>query len=571
MSYLALARKYRPDDFENIVSQRHITETLKNAIRLGRISHAYLFCGPRGTGKTTTARVLAKSLNCEKGPTPTPCGECTVCIEVAKVSSPDVFEIDAASNRGIDDIRELRENVRYAPVGGRYKIYIIDEVHRLTREAFDALLKTLEEPPPHVIFMFATTDPQALPPTILSRTQRYDFKRIPISSLAEAVNSIAQKEGLTIEAEASLMIAKKADGSLRDALSLLDQLSSFSENKIDGEKAAEILGLVKTELLSEVSESIINGDTKTALEKLISFVQAGGDAQEFAEALTGYIRSLLLIKNGVTDREIVEFDRNQIDHASEIISEIDSVDILRFFTILADYKAAVKSGQDPIFSLESAIVKMSSMDRAVSIEKLLKNGVQVNTTSNPEKKNDKVRRFVDLSPNNGLNGSNRNNLKNNIPNGNNQPPIIPPEGTTSNGNSNDVMMKSTGAGDVNLKRLQDEWFEFSKYVSNTDKRLFVFIKISEPMNIENGTLTLKVNSPSKFQIGQMSKPDNKSALERMFEQYFGSKYIFKYVQGSTEDINNMNNSGGPNPEKLFNGSPGVKKLFDLLGGEFISQ
>jgi DNA polymerase-3 subunit gamma/tau len=241
MSYLALARKYRPGNFENIVSQHHITTTLKNAVELGRISHAYLFCGPRGTGKTTTARVLAKALNCEKGPTPEPCGVCTVCVEIARCSSPDVFEIDAASNRGIDDIRELRENVRYAAVGGRYKIYIVDEVHRLTKEAFDALLKTLEEPPSHVIFIFATTEPQALPPTILSRTQRYDFKRIPVSALAEAINSIAQKESLTIDPDAALMVAKKADGSLRDAISLLDQLSSFSENRIDVARAAEVL------------------------------------------------------------------------------------------------------------------------------------------------------------------------------------------------------------------------------------------------------------------------------------------------------------------------------------------
>jgi len=570
MSYLALARKYRPDDFEHIVSQRHITETLKNAIRLGRISHAYLFCGPRGTGKTTTARVLAKSLNCEKGPTPTPCGECAVCQEVAKGSSPDVFEIDAASNRGIDDIRELRENVRYAPVGGRYKIYIIDEVHRLTREAFDALLKTLEEPPSHVVFIFATTDPQALPPTILSRTQRYDFKRIPVSSIAEAVNSIAQKEGVTIEAEASLMIAKKADGSLRDALSLLDQLSSFSENKIDGQKAAEILGLVKTELLAEVSESIINGDTKTALEKLINFIHDGGDAQEFAEALTGYIRSLFLIKNGVTDQEIVEFDKSQTDHALEMISEIDSVDILRFFTILADYKAAVKSGQDPIFSLESTIVKMSSMDRAVSIESLLKSGIQNIQPLSPEKKNDSGKRLSDLAPNNKPNNNNRNKL-NNHNSFNNQPPIIPPADTTSTGIPNDISMKSKGSGDINIERLRNEWFEFSKFISNTDKRLFVFIQITEPMKIEKNILTLKVNSPSKFQIGQMSKPVNKSALEKMFDRYFGTKFIFKFVQGSAEDIGNMNNSGVPNPEKIFNGSPGVKKLFDLLDGEFIGQ
>ncbi|NLI15737.1 MAG: DNA polymerase III subunit gamma/tau, partial [candidate division Zixibacteria bacterium] len=189
MTYLALARRYRPADFESILAQKRITRTLANAITTGRISHAYLFCGPRGTGKTSTARVLAKSLNCKNGPTATPCGECSNCLEIKQGNSPDVFEIDAASNRGIDDIRELRENVRYSPAASRYKIYIIDEVHRLTHEAFDAILKTLEEPPPHVIFIFATTEPQALPATILSRTQRFDFRRVPVSALAEAINN----------------------------------------------------------------------------------------------------------------------------------------------------------------------------------------------------------------------------------------------------------------------------------------------------------------------------------------------------------------------------------------------
>ena len=206
MSYLALARRYRPEDFTKILAQNHITKTLTNAVSSGRISQAYLLCGPRGTGKTSTARVLAKSLNCETGPTSTPCCECINCKEIKAGISPDVFEIDAASNRGIDDIRELRENVRYAPVSSRYRVYIIDEVHRLTQEAFDALLKTLEEPPPHVVFIFATTEPQNLPATILSRTQRFDFKRVPVSVLAETVNNVAKSEGLEIEPKAAVLM-----------------------------------------------------------------------------------------------------------------------------------------------------------------------------------------------------------------------------------------------------------------------------------------------------------------------------------------------------------------------------
>jgi len=280
MSYLALARRYRPDDFSGILAQNHITKTLTNAVSSGRISQAYLFCGPRGTGKTSTARVLAKSLNCEKGPTPTPCSECNNCKEIKAGVSPDVFELDAASNRGIDDIRELRENVRYAPVASRYKIYIIDEVHR----AFDALLKTLEEPPAHVIFIFATTEPQQLPATILSRTQRFDFKRVPVSTLAEAVNDVAKTEEMEIEPKAALLIARKADGSLRDALSLLDQLTSFSDGKITTESTSEILGLVKSDFLFDITSAIISHDTAAALEMFSIYFNEGGDIDELARA-----------------------------------------------------------------------------------------------------------------------------------------------------------------------------------------------------------------------------------------------------------------------------------------------
>ncbi len=372
MSYLALARRYRPNDFDGILSQNHITTTLKNAVVSGRISHAYLLCGPRGTGKTTTARVLAKALNCEKGPTPEPCGECTVCKEITAGSSPDVFEIDAASNRGIDDIRELREKVRYSPIGGRYKIYIIDEVHRLTKEAFDALLKTLEEPPAHVIFIFATTQPQALPATILSRTQRYDFKRIPISALVNAVNAIASEEGITIDPAAALLVAKKADGSFRDALSLLDQLSSYSDSAIDAARTAEILGLVKTEFLRDLTQAIITRDAPATLAKLGEFIKSGGDAMELAEALSAYFRALLLIKNGVDDIEQLELDVTEFDDARQMVADIDIVDLLRYFTVLADYRSLVKQGLDPIYSFETSVVKMASMDRAMSLEELFK-------------------------------------------------------------------------------------------------------------------------------------------------------------------------------------------------------
>jgi DNA polymerase-3 subunit gamma/tau len=555
MSYLALARRYRPGDFDTILSQHHITTTLKNAVSSGRISHAYLFCGPRGTGKTTTARVLAKALNCEKGPTAEPCGECTVCREITIGSSPDVFEIDAASNRGIDDIRELRENVRYSPVGGRYKIYIIDEIHRLTREAFDALLKTLEEPPSHVIFVFATTDPQALPATILSRTQRYDFRRIPVSALAEAVNSVARKEGLSIDPNAALLVAKKADGSLRDALSLLDQLSSFSDSNIDLEMAADILGLVKTDMLFTIAQAVIGHDAAGALSQLSEFIRSGGDPPELAAALSGYIRTLLLIKNGIDDTELLELDKAELEKASKLVAEIDPVDILRYFTALADYKWSVKQGQDPAFALEATVVKMAAMDRAISLEELLK-GAQMDSISRgfaggsgrntPAKKN---QRESDKSIRSGVLG----------------------KSAAENSPANTIPKRKKSGGSLSLEAISAEWDDFCRFVFKRDKAIFAHLGMCRPTVFDDGLLTIAVNGNGNFQYEQLSRPRKKSALKSLLEEYFSSGFKLKLLAGSyrAEDRDPM--PANRKSEEEFEGSPGVKKLFDLLGGEIIGQ
>jgi len=250
MSYVVIARRWRPQQFNEIIGQEHVSKTLSNAIANNRIAHSYIFTGPRGVGKTTTARILAKAVNCEKGPTPHPCNECASCKAITVGNSMDVLEIDGASNRGIDEVRNLRENIRYAPTQGKYRIYIIDEVHMLTKEAFNALLKTLEEPPEHAMFIFATTEIHRVPATILSRCQRFDFRRIPLKTIMEHLRRICDGEKIDIQEEALLQIAKKADGSMRDAQSILDQLISFSGNKIAFEDVAQALGVIHQDLFS---------------------------------------------------------------------------------------------------------------------------------------------------------------------------------------------------------------------------------------------------------------------------------------------------------------------------------
>ena len=296
MSYEVFARKYRPQTFDDLVGQMHVSHTLKNAVAQNRLAHAYLFVGPRGVGKTSTARILAKSLNCVKGPTITPCGVCDNCREIAGGNSLDVIEIDGASNNSVEDVRQLRENVRYAPAKGRYKIYLIDEVHMLSSAAFNALLKTLEEPPPHVKFIFATTEPQKVLPTILSRCQRFDLHRIPANLIAQHLQFIAGKEKITLEPAAAHAIARGAEGGLRDAESMLDQLVAFCGEKISEADVLNVFGFTSQQTVASLTEKILRGETANAVQLLHEQSEAGKDMMRLMSDLISYLRDLLVFK-----------------------------------------------------------------------------------------------------------------------------------------------------------------------------------------------------------------------------------------------------------------------------------
>jgi len=296
VSYEVFARKYRPQTFDDLVGQAHVSRTLKNAVAQNRLAHAYLFVGPRGVGKTSTARILAKSLNCIKGPTITPCGECDNCREIAAGNSLDVIEIDGASNNSVEDVRQLRENVRYAPAKGRYKIYLIDEVHMLSPAAFNALLKTLEEPPEHVKFIFATTEPQKVLPTILSRCQRFDLHRIPANLIAQHLQFIARKEKITLEPPAAHAIARGAEGGLRDAESMLDQLVAFCGNKISENDVLNVFGFTSEQTVIDLTGRILRGETPDAIDLLHQQSESGKDMMRLMSDLISYLRDLLVFK-----------------------------------------------------------------------------------------------------------------------------------------------------------------------------------------------------------------------------------------------------------------------------------
>ena len=296
MAYMALYRKWRPQDFSDLIGQEHISETLSNAITTGKVAHAYLFSGPRGTGKTSTAKILAKALNCEHGPTPSPCNNCVCCQKINDGSFMDVFEIDAASNRGIDEIRDLRETVKFAAVDGRYKVYIIDEVHMLTTEAFNALLKTLEEPPAHVVFILATTEVHKVPVTIQSRCQRYDFKRITQKDILQRLISIAEQMNINVDKEALSIIAIQADGGMRDALSLLDQCLAFTKDKLTVDEVRKVLGLVGHDWIWQITDALANKDAQTILTILDNVIAQGKEIKQLLNELILHFRSIMLYK-----------------------------------------------------------------------------------------------------------------------------------------------------------------------------------------------------------------------------------------------------------------------------------
>ncbi|MEW6619772.1 MAG: DNA polymerase III subunit gamma/tau [bacterium] len=359
MSYLVLARKYRPKIFSELIGQPHIKETLSNAITSNRLAQAYLFTGSRGTGKTTTARILAKCLNCLNGMSITPCGKCSSCEEIAGGYSMDVIEIDGASNRGIDEIRELRERVKFLPAKAKYKVYIIDEVHMLTNEAFNALLKTLEEPPPHVIFVFATTEPHKVPQTILSRCQRFDFKRIPISEICKLLKYIAEEEKIEIDDLTLISIAKAAEGSMRDAESILDQVVSYCGDKVSQEDVVTILGIVKQEVLFTFCEAIIAASANKIIQLLNEIIDKGLDLSQFVRELMMHLRNLLIIKTGCRPDSVIDLTSEGIKLLESQSSQLGQEQLLNLIEALQ--KANENMRLFPLQArliLEIALIKM---------------------------------------------------------------------------------------------------------------------------------------------------------------------------------------------------------------------
>ena len=380
MTHQAIARKWRPRVFEEIAGQTHVTRTLQNAIRLGRVHHAFLLTGARGVGKTSAARVLARALNCEKGPAVNPCNECAHCTEMLAGTFPDLIEIDAASHNSVDDIRDLVDRVRYTPQRGKYKVYIIDEVHMVTKQGFNALLKTLEEPPDHVLFILATTDPQKLLDTVISRCQRFDFKMIPVRTIFELLQHVSEAEGVTIPESSLMSIAREGGGSMRDAQSLLDQVLSFSSGSVTEEEVAEILGFIDRSVLYDVLEATVGGDPRASIEQLARVTRFGYDTRTFAGQLLEAVRNTSVVSLVPEAGSLLDLPDDEIARLRALADGKAPEQLQQQFDILAGAVDAIASSEQPHLLLEMAAVRMASVRPFVAIEAIARRLIKLERT-----------------------------------------------------------------------------------------------------------------------------------------------------------------------------------------------
>lgn len=373
MSYMALYRKWRPDEFEEVKGQEHVVTTLKNQIIHDRIGHAYLFCGTRGTGKTTVAKLFAKAVNCEHPLSDgSPCNECATCKTISSGSSLDVIEMDAASNNGVDNIRDIRENVQYSPTAGKFKVYIIDEAHMLSGGAFNALLKTLEEPPSYVIFILATTESHKIPITIRSRCQKYDFRRIGLEVIYGRLMELLQREGIEAEEKAIRYVAKVADGSMRDALSLLDQcISYYLGQTLTYEKVLEVLGAVDVEIFTELMRYVIAGDTTQALRMVDDVIWQGRELSQFVSDFTWYMRNLLLIKSSDTMSDQLDISSDNLDSMKQIADEVPMNALMRYIRVFSELSTQIRYSTQKRVTLELAVIKLTTPQMEMDTESIL--------------------------------------------------------------------------------------------------------------------------------------------------------------------------------------------------------
>ena len=499
MSYLVLARKYRPQTFEQVVKQDHVTRTLTNAISADRVAHAILFSGPRGTGKTTVARILAKAMNCKEGPVQIPCNECRSCREITIGSAVDVFEIDGASNNSVDQIRELRENVKYMPAHSLYKIYIIDEVHMLSIAAFNALLKTLEEPPPHVMFIFATTEPRKIPITILSRCQRHDFRRIDVESISKHLKEICAKEGVEIAVESLGLIAREAGGSMRDGLSLLDQVMSCTKGTITHEQMIDILGVIDREILFNLSKAILRADIPEVLDILDEIYSAGHDMKKLYADLIEHFRNLLVVKMVKKTDKLVDIPSHEIDLMIDQVKEVPATFLNQLFELLFREEISILNSTQPRLAIEMVFIKMFQIKPALPIDVLIE-------------KLDNLRKDIYEAKANSRDAENK--------------PVFQDDGESSQTTSGEVAgtaesIEPFPAPPLDLyENIDSTWVKLLSIFSEKYPSLAANLKYSSIKSLDHKRLEIEVNG-NDFNINMVMKHKNRDIIKKVCSDFFG--------------------------------------------------
>ncbi|MDO8535662.1 MAG: DNA polymerase III subunit gamma/tau [Candidatus Omnitrophota bacterium] len=552
MSYIVFARKYRPQAFDEVIGQSHITTTLENAIAQNRVAHAYIFAGPRGVGKTTTARIFAKALNCERGPTSDPCNKCPSCLEITQGSSLDILEIDGASNRGIDEIRNLRETVKFSPSKGRFKVYIIDEVHMLTMDAFNALLKTLEEPPAHVKFIFATTQAHKVPPTILSRCQRFDFRRISIKDIVDSLKAIAKKEGLKVDDDVLILMAKHSDGSMRDAQVVLDQISSFADGKISLEDASKILGAVSDDILFSLADSIKSKDSLKALKIIDDLANEGKDVAQIVLYLIEHFRDLSVAKINKDANALIDASPEKIKRYEKQAAAFTVEDMLYIVYTLSNTIDFVRKSNMARVPFEVAMIKLTRMGRIVSPSDLVER---------LEKIENSLKLKPDMSHHNPrLEASNMGESARRDPPNDTRKETKPDK-------------KSHSAG---LDEIIGHWNAITARVQERKISVAMYLKEGYPESVDSGALTISFPRSSQFHKETLESPECKNIILKTIKDVTGLDLKLKLtISENGNGKNGLSKDSLDDPDgvikeisqKKDGSEPIISDALEIFGGE----
>lgn len=541
MAYVSLYRKYRPQTFSEILGQEHVSTTLANAITEDRVAHAYLFTGPRGTGKTSTARILAKALNCEQGPTPNPCGKCASCVAITQGSSMDVFEMDAASHSGVDETREILSGVPLATAGSRKKVYVIDEVHMLTTQSFNALLKTLEEPPDHVIFVLATTEAHKVLPTIVSRTQRFDFRRMPLASLVDLLSDVAKRESIDIDPDAVEVVARHAEGGARDALSALDQLRSL-EGHITVDEAERLLGERGEDAFVQMFDAIADADIGTVFTTLDSMITQGADVRQLALGTLNHARALMLLKTAPQAEDLLDVHAEDRQRLADQAGNFRIGGLVRLLELVGKAITEMRNAPNHRLFLEVALTRATSPETDLTAEGLLGRIERLERRIGLE--GDSIPPATTQAPSPSATKSEQPRVREATAPPNAQVDVAPAEVSTERGQASEpTMAEPPAAGAVDhlgLGHIKDAWPSAMKEVAQRSKRVAAFLKPSQPVAYDSEGLVVEVQSA--FHASQMAKEANSLILTDALYAALGLKPFLRFAERGAQPLDSETGS-----------------------------